>query len=325
MCGIAGIMNLSDGLPDQTGLVKNMLSRIQYRGPDESGIYAGENVYLGSVRLSIIDLSSGQQPLSNENNRFWIVFNGEIFNYIELRQQLLKKNYSFKTTSDTEVLLLLYEEYGPKCLNMLNGQFAFAIWDKHKKELFLARDRMGIRPLFYSYLGNTFIFGSEIKTILEHPDIVPEFDYKTLKQVFTIWAPISPNTMFKNILELSPGHYMIVSKNEKKILRYWGLNYPETNEGFFSGSMNEAGEQLDELLTDAVRLRLRADVPVAAYLSGGIDSSATTRYIKKLNPDHCKPIPLDLKIMNLMKLLIKMKFQNFSIPVMFPLLVRTMK
>ena len=163
MCGIAGTLNYKLNRPVDLGVLSSMLSRIQYRGPDESGIYLGENVGLGSVRLSIIDLKTGQQPISNQDETLWIVFNGEIFNYIELRQELVAKGYSFKTTTDTEVVIKLFEEYGADCLNMLNGQFAFSIWNTKKRELFLARDRVGIRPLFYSETSDAFIFGSEIK------------------------------------------------------------------------------------------------------------------------------------------------------------------
>jgi len=187
MCGISGIFRSGGGQigPEQ---VRRMLTQIQYRGPDESGVYVGEGIGLGSVRLSIIDLATGQQPLCTSDERFWIVFNGEIFNYIELRRELEKLGHRFSTSSDTEVLLLLYRHYGEKCLDKLNGQFAIAIWDSEKRELFLARDRMGIRPLFYSKSNKEFLFASEIKCLMESESLHAELDPEALNQVFTFWT-----------------------------------------------------------------------------------------------------------------------------------------
>ncbi|MBN2762690.1 MAG: asparagine synthase (glutamine-hydrolyzing) [Bacteroidales bacterium] len=285
MCGIAGIYN-STTLPcDHLPVMKKMLARIRYRGPDESGIYLDNQIALGNVRLGIIDIETGQQPLSTPDKNLWIVCNGEIFNYIELKQILIKAGHRFHTQSDTEVLLHLYQEYGEACLNMLNGQFALAIWDKDKKELFLARDRVGIRPLFYTLQDNTFIFGSEIKTLLEYPDINAEFDYTALSQVFTYWTPLSPKTVFKGIYELQPGHCMRITAAGQTIRQFWNLRFPSTADEHYKGSFEEAQEELRILLTDAVRLRLRADVQVAAYLSGGLDSSATTALIQEVRPE----------------------------------------
>ena len=186
-----------------------MLGNILYRGPDESGIYINNSVALGSVRLSIIDIQTGQQPLSTYDGRYWVVFNGEIFNYIELKTELKRLGYSFRTESDTEVLLNSFIEYGTDCLNRFNGQFVFAIWDNAKKELFIARDRVGDRTfLFYAQTKDTFIFGSEIKTIFEHPEVTPEMIRYLCLRSFTYWSTITPRTVFKNIYELSPGHYL---------------------------------------------------------------------------------------------------------------------
>jgi asparagine synthase (glutamine-hydrolysing) len=285
MCGIAGIFNRTT-LPSATlPIMKRMLARIQYRGPDESGIYIDNNVALGNVRLSIIDISTGQQPLSTHDKNLWIVYNGEIFNYIELKQVLLEAGHCFHTESDTEVLLHAYQEYGENCLNRLNGQFAFVIWDKVKKELFMARDRLGIRPLFYTQHENTFIFGSEIKTLLEYPDVKAEFEYTALSQVFTYWTTVTPKTVFKNIYELPPGHCMKITTTGQSVRQFWNLHFPSEHGEYFNGTLIEASEELKSLLTDAVRLRLRADVPVAAYLSGGLDSSATTALIKEVMPE----------------------------------------
>jgi asparagine synthase (glutamine-hydrolysing) len=286
MCGIVGIYDSLDTLHSPEALLKRMLARIQYRGPDESGIYINNNAALGSVRLSIIDIQSGQQPLSTEDGKYWIVFNGEIFNYIELKADLKGRGYFFRTESDTEVLLNAYLEYGSDCLNRLNGQFVFAIWNNEKKELFLARDRVGIRPLFYTQTeNNTFLFGSEIKTLFEHPDVKPEIDPVSMSQVFTFWSTITPRTIFKRIFELAPGHFMKISREKKVIQSFWSLKFPVERDACFKGTIHEAAEELEKLLTDAVRIRLRADVQVAAYLSGGLDSSATTALIKKVAPE----------------------------------------
>jgi asparagine synthase (glutamine-hydrolysing) len=280
MCGIAGIIDYKGALSDKS-VIKSMLSAISYRGPDESGIYFSPCAFLGNVRLSIIDLSSGQQPLSDSQERFWIVFNGEIFNYLELREMLIKKGIIFKTHSDTEVLVQLYAIYGKKCLSMLNGQFAFAIWDKHEKELFMARDRIGIRPLFYNLENGVFTFASEIKSLFLQNRIKPELSIENLTQIYTFWTAITPNTAFRNIYELSPGCCLTYNKNGLKIEQYWKLQYGRPEIGL---TMEKALEQFHELFYNAVKIRLRADVEVAAYLSGGIDSSTTVAYIKDIEP-----------------------------------------
>ncbi len=284
MCGIAGYLDFTQTLEDPQ-IVKNMLSRIEYRGPDESGVYVGEHIGLGNVRLSIIDLANGKQPMSDPDGNLWIVFNGEIFNYIELRNDLRKLGYDFKTTSDTEVLLLLYKEFGERCLERLNGQFVFAIWDRKKEELFLARDRMGIRPLFYTLHKNSFIFGSEIKCIFTFPDMQPEIDYQSLAQIFTYWTTLTPFTAFKNIFELSPGCFMKVNHTGRQVKKYWQLKFPQQDQHRNESDVGKVAEEFEYLLTSATEIRLRADVPVAAYLSGGLDSSATTYIIKKVKPE----------------------------------------
>jgi asparagine synthase (glutamine-hydrolysing) len=286
MCGIAGIYNHGGPLENLRPLVENMLSKIQYRGPDESGVYSGKQIALGSVRLSIIDIKAGHQPLLSRDRKYVIVFNGEIFNYLELKDELQKKGYFFQTDSDTEVLLVAYQAYGESCLNKLNGQFAFAIWNTDTKELFLARDRVGIRPLFYTTQENTFIFGSEIKVILEHPLVKAEIDPIAFSQIFTFWSAIAPRTVFKDIKELPPGHYMNISSQGVSIIQYWTLNFPAETQDYFKGSFQDAVEELRSILKDSVKIRLRADVTVAAYLSGGLDSSATTALIKKIAPEN---------------------------------------
>ena len=283
MCGISGIYRpTGSGVePDQ---VRRMLTQIQHRGPDESGIYIGEGVGLGNVRLSIIDIAQGQQPMSTEDGALWIVFNGEIFNYVELREELTALGYKFRTGSDTEVLLLLFSHYRERCLDKLNGQFAFAIWDARRRELFLARDRVGIRPLYYYREGEAFVFGSEIKCLMESDYVDAAPDPESLNRVFTFWTIPSPGTMFKGVKEVPPGHYMVVKDQSVVIKSYWNLQFAGDGAPGQSSSLAESIDQFEALLSDSVRLRLRSDVQVAAYLSGGIDSSATTWFIKQIEP-----------------------------------------
>jgi asparagine synthase (glutamine-hydrolysing) len=280
MCGVAGIIDYH-GIANSNIIVKSMIRAISHRGPDESGIYFSRYATLGNVRLSIIDIEGGQQPLSDISGRFWIVFNGEIFNYKELRIDLERKGNIFKTKSDTEVLVQLYSHYGEKCLNMLNGQFVFAIWDKQKEELFVARDRVGIRPFFYNIRAGVFSFASEIKAIFQQKEIVREFRPESLSQVYTFWSTITPDTPFKDIFELPPGHFAIYNRKGLTIKKFWELSFNRT---YSYISLQDAMDHFNELFSDAVRIRLRADVEVAAYLSGGIDSSATVAYIKKIEP-----------------------------------------
>jgi len=284
MCGIAGIFNYhSDKEPSSEMNVKKMLSMIHHRGPDESGVYLDKNLGIGSVRLSIIDLSSGQQPMCDDTGRYWIVYNGEIFNYPELKADLLKKGIRFKTNCDTEIVVQMYAHYGADCINQFNGQFAFCIWDKHKKELFLARDRVGIRPLFYWHKNDAFAFCSEIKGLFSLHQIERSLNTESLSQIFTFWTTITPNTPFNDIFELQPGHYMRVNAKGIQISKYWGLDFPSKGKNHAT-SLVESIEEFNELLHDSVKIRLRADVPVGAYLSGGLDSSVTTAFINDIDP-----------------------------------------
>jgi asparagine synthase (glutamine-hydrolysing) len=279
MCGIAGIIDYS--FRDNRSEVESMLHSISYRGPDESGIYHSPCATLGSVRLSIIDIEGGQQPLSDPSGRYWIVFNGEIFNYKELRLDLEKRGCTFKTNSDTEVLIQLYIVHGKKCLGLLNGQFSFAIWDKFNEEVFAARDRVGIRPFFYNVQDGVFSFASEIKSLFQQKKLSREFNIESLSQVYTYWTTITPNTAFKGIFELPPGHFGTYSRKGLVIEKFWDLDFSYTD---LNITFQDAMDKFHELFSDAVRIRLRADVEVAAYLSGGIDSSATVAYIKDIEP-----------------------------------------
>jgi len=285
MCGIAGFVNTQySGKKDEHELIlSRMLNRIVHRGPDEMGLYLSDECSMGNVRLSIVDLKSGQQPLSNAGGNLWIAYNGEVFNHLELREHLEQSGHCFKTHCDTEVVLHMYEEYGADCLKFLNGQFAFAIWDEFKQELFMARDRVGIRPLYYTPSGNGLVFGSEIKSIFEYPEVDREIDHQSLKQAFTFWTTITPSSIFKGVNELPPGHFLKFSDGELVIKPYWSHDFGKSS---FDGNINEAIEEFKGLFNDSVDLRLRADVQVAAYLSGGLDSSVTTSFIKHIQPDN---------------------------------------
>lgn len=287
MCGIAGIVNAHDGAPPEEADLWRMLGMIRHRGPDEFGLYCDEHAALGSARLSIIDLSGGQQPISNEDDSLWIVFNGEIFNYVELRAELQERGHRFKTQTDTEVILHLYEEVGVRCLQRLNGQFAMAIWDNRQRTLFLARDRLGVRPLFYARSRDTLLFGSEVKALLAEGRLAAEIDPAVLRQIFTFWSPLSSRTVFRGIFEVPPGHYLVASKGNIEVIRYWEIDFVSEKVGTvydhtLGGAEENLAEELVSLLTDAARLRLRADVPVGGYLSGGLDSSIIASIARKL-------------------------------------------
>jgi asparagine synthase (glutamine-hydrolysing) len=283
MCGIAGYLNLRESTPPAEAMLRQMLAMIRHRGPDQFGIYVDEMVAMGNARLSIVDLTSGQQPIATEDERFWIVYNGEIFNHHELRQELEEKGHQFGTNCDTEVFLHLYEQEGPNCLSRLNGQFAVAIWDSLKQELFIARDRLGVRPLFYSLRNGVFVFGSEIKAMAVHPSITLRIDPIALGQIFTGWSCLSPRTAMQDIHQLTPGHYALVSCDGLQFHRYWRPVFAEVghgNSGKFVSDEETLGTFRD-LLADATRLRLLADVPVGAYLSGGLDSSIIAALVRR--------------------------------------------
>ena len=281
MCGIAGIYNQKNSSTIDKNILASMISQLNHRGPDDRGYFVENNIGLAQSRLSIIDIEGGKQPIHNEDNSIQVIFNGEIFNYIELRQNLLKNGHKFYTKSDTEVIVHAYEHYGLNFTEYLNGQFAIAIWDDNKKELILARDRVGIRPLFYAFGDNQeFVFASEMKAILAHSKVPAEIDPAGINQIFTLWVNIPPQTVFKNIFELPPGHLMTINKEKTKIQEYWRMSFPNVND-YEDKPISFYSEKLKELLYDSVTIRLRADVPVASYLSGGIDSSIISSLVKK--------------------------------------------
>jgi asparagine synthase (glutamine-hydrolysing) len=280
MCGIAGLFNL-DGAAVAPESLRGMIRMLSHRGPDDTGFHAENGVGLAHARLSIIDLAGGHQPMSNEDGSLWITFNGEIFNYLELREELLGRGHKFVTRSDTEVIIHLYEEKREECVQYLNGQWAFAIWDNQRRRLFLSRDRLGVRPLFYTQANKTFIFGSEIKAIFANPGVTRALDVNALDEVFTYWCTIPPSTLFRNICELPPGHSMTVDADGLAVRPYWDHQF-EKPSAFADPSQEQAyADQLLDLLVDATQIRLRSDVPVGAYLSGGLDSTVTTALVKK--------------------------------------------
>jgi asparagine synthase (glutamine-hydrolysing) len=277
MCGIAGVINFNCA-EEKQNLLGRMIGMIRHRGPDSAGIYINGPAGLGHARLSIIDLQTGDQPIHNEDRTIWVIFNGEIFNYPELRQDLLDRGHCFYTHSDTEVLVHLYEEKGPEMFSKLNGQFAIALWDKTKECLLLARDRVGIRPLFYHHEHGRIVFGSEVKAVFADNNISRKLDPQTIADIFTCWTPLGISTPFQDIFQVRPGHYALFSKDGLTERSYWQLSYSFPEEE--NRSIGEWTEELGELVKDAARIRLRADVPVGSYLSGGIDSTYISSLVR---------------------------------------------
>lgn len=268
MCGISGIYQ-SKGGPIDRGLLTKMTSIIQHRGPDGAGFYQGDGIGLGHRRLSIIDIGGGAQPISNEDQSIQVVFNGEIYNFIELREDLVAKGHVFKTRSDTEVIVHGYEEWGVDCVSRFNGIFAFALWDSKCRSLLLARDHLGVKPLYYVDLGDRFLFASEIKSLLVDPGCPKEVDLKALGELFTLRYVPSPDTLFHGIKKLPPAHLMVLGPGGSEIIRYWNST------PYLRTEIDENGliETYQWLVDDAVRLQMRSDVPVGLFLSSGVDSS----------------------------------------------------
>ncbi|MBL7206317.1 MAG: asparagine synthase (glutamine-hydrolyzing) [Candidatus Aenigmarchaeota archaeon] len=283
MCGICGFVGFED-----KALLKKMMDSIKHRGPDDSGVFIDKGISLGHRRLSIIDLKTGKQPMKNEDGTIQIVFNGEIYNFQELRTDLEKKGHKFYTNSDTEVIIHAYEEYGKNCLKRFNGMFAFAIWDSKKKSLFLARDRLGIKPLYYTFFNGSLIFASEIKAILQHPDVKKDVDFQAMNHYFSLGYVPAPRTMFDGIKKLSQSHCLEYDVKEKKpiITKYWNLvNFESENK-----SIDYYTKNLSDILESSVKKRLMSDVPLGAFLSGGLDSSAVVAIMSKLSEKPVKTI-----------------------------------
>ena len=269
MCGICGKLIFDRAATIAPALMKAMADTISHRGPDDEGYYVSGPVGFGFRRLSIIDLNTGHQPICNEDGTVWIVFNGEIYNYQELRQQLQAKGHAFSTQTDTEVIVHLYEEFGEGCVEKLRGMFAFAIWDDRQKTLLLARDRVGIKPLYYWLSDKSVIFGSEIKAILADPEATPEVLPAMIDRFLTFYYVPGEETLFRNIRKLTPGSYMVVKGGEVQIKPYWDLHFSPVPQ-----TIQEAEEKLLALLEESVHLHMIADVPVGLLLSGGVDSTA---------------------------------------------------
>lgn len=276
MCGISGILSRNGASIDQVTL-ERMTAAIQHRGPDGHGCFVDREIGLGHRRLSIIDLDGGTQPMSNEDKTLQIVFNGEIYNFVELRKELEAFGHVFATRSDTEVIVHGYEQWGPECLNHLNGMFAFAIWDKKKRELFLARDHLGIKPLYYVQIDHRLLFASEIKALLQDPHCPRDIDLEALAELFTFRYIPAPKTLFKGIFKLPPGHYMRATREEISVKRFWTW-VPQIRTKWRE---NELIEEYQGLVEDAIGLQLRSDVPLGLFLSSGIDSGALLAIMSK--------------------------------------------
>jgi asparagine synthase (glutamine-hydrolysing) len=271
MCGICGKLYYDPGAEVAPELLQRMMDVIAHRGPDGEGRYLSGPVGLGHRRLAIIDLNTGAQPMTNEDGTVWIVFNGEIYNFPELRRELLAKGHRFSSTTDTEVIIHLYEEYGAACLSRLRGMFAFALWDKKDGTLFIARDRVGIKPLYYADTGTALLFGSEIKSLLADPAIRREVDPQMVDRFLTFLYPAGRETLFKGILKLDPGHYLLVKNGRVICKKYWDLEF-KRNESLTN--FNDTAASLHELVTRTVKDHMISDVPVGILLSGGVDSTA---------------------------------------------------
>ena len=285
MCGISGLVNLK-GTPVDRTVLTGMIRSLHHRGPDEGAVLVDNDVGFAHARLSIIDVASGHQPMSVEDGAVAITFNGEIFNYVELREDLIKRGHRFSTQSDTEVILRSYLEKGEDCIHDFNGQWAFAIWDRRTRKLFLSRDRFGVRPLYYTRTPDRFIFASEIKSILAIPGLERRFDLQGLDQVFTFWVTLPSRTAFRGVSQLPPAHSLTLSDGKLSLRQYWQPEFAPEQAN--SDSVAPRAEELLELMEDAVRLRLRSDVPVGAYLSGGIDSTFITALVARVAPDRLR-------------------------------------
>ncbi|MEM1433797.1 MAG: asparagine synthase (glutamine-hydrolyzing) [Pseudomonadota bacterium] len=285
MCGIAGIHSLGAALAaDTRPRVEHMVHLLEHRGPDGSGFWSDSRTALGHARLSIIDLAGGEQPIRNEDGSIWITFNGEIFNYLELRAELEQAGHQFYTKTDTEVLVHAYEEFGDRFLERLNGQFAFGLWDVRQQRLLLARDRVGIAPLYYRRTAAELQFSSTQRPLAAIADRAPAVNRNGLHQLTTFWTTLAPETLLEGVYELPPGHWLCADRTGIETGSYWHWRFPHAD-GLRDDAPGQLATELTDLLDDATRLRLRSDVPVGAYLSGGLDSSTIAALLKAQGAD----------------------------------------
>ncbi len=281
MCGICGIVNSDPGQPVDKTILTGMNEAIRHRGPDAHGMHLKGPLGLGHRRLSIIDLATGQQPMTNEDESLWLVFNGEIYNFPDLRRQLLLAGHVFRTKSDGEVILHAFEEYGPRCVELFNGMFAFAIWDQAQNRLFLARDRVGIKPLYYACLRDCFLFASELKSLLAHPKMPRNLDLQALSQYLSYEYVPTPLSIFQDVKKLPPGHTLTLTGNQVELHSYWDFALDQSEVGK-KRSLQDYLSELRDTLKEAVNLELISDVPVGVLLSGGLDSSSIAAMLKAL-------------------------------------------
>jgi asparagine synthase (glutamine-hydrolysing) len=281
MCGIAGILSF-DERPVFASDLRGMCDAISHRGPDDDGFYVARGVGLGMRRLSIIDLSTGTQPVHNEDGTVWVVFNGEIYNYRELRERLLARGHRFYTETDTEVIVHLYEDRGALCVEDLRGMFAFAVWDDRRRRLLVARDRLGVKPLYYAEVDGRLVFASELKSLLQLPEVPRELNWESVSHLFTFLSTPPRESILQGIHKLEPGHFLMASPQDGlRVQRYWKVHFrPDA-----SRTEEQLAEELRERVTESVRLRMISDVPVGAFLSGGIDSSAVVAAMSRLSQE----------------------------------------
>ncbi|MYM91736.1 asparagine synthase (glutamine-hydrolyzing) [Rugamonas sp. FT82W] len=289
MCGIAGFIDLTGRPPAGPAALDAMLGALKHRGPDGDGVYAHGALVMGMRRLSILDAEGSQQPLHSEDGQLVLIGNGEIFNYIELRAQLLERGHRFATDGDLEVVLHLYQEHGVRFVEHINGQFALALYDRRSGELMLFRDHFGITPLFYSIAGGTLIFGSEIKAILRHPAAPRKVDLAGLDSIICFPGLVSPHTMFDGVQALRPGHYVRVAGGQAAQHEYWDLDYPPQHTDYGTLDENEQAAAFRRLFDQAVALRMRSDRPIGVYLSGGLDSSFVAASMRQQRPGGALP------------------------------------
>jgi asparagine synthase (glutamine-hydrolysing) len=276
MCGICGVVSFQPNAPTKRSILLQMNASLQHRGPDDEGYYEDDQASLAMRRLSIIDLHTGGQPISNESGDIWVVYNGEIYNFQKVRAALEQRGHTFKTQTDTEIIVHAYEEYGDECVTHFNGMFAIALWDARERRLLLARDRLGIKPLYYWAGADKLVFGSELKALIHHPDVPRQVDLTALDLFLTIEYIPAPRTIYEGVFKLLPGHRLVVEMGKLKVTQYWDVPYQP-----ISQSEAECAEILSGLIKESVRLRLISDVPLGAFLSGGIDSSTIVGYMSQ--------------------------------------------